>query len=649
MTGRAATFTLVMLMNAALIASIGCSDNDGFSSGEVPALTLSAPGNGSLNLTLPSRQGVPQEQDAITVLSAGAVPLTIESVAWVGEKPDRVFIRKERRDDVISSDCPAPNIYYVASGTCIETGAPTTPIEVPADSSYGIELHVAAYETGQPNIIECPDPGETVPEQIRARYCGAIRIASNGTNTEGNVTEGDTVVYLLADRSAGVVDINVPSLTFTNVAPGYQETLQFTVTNESTSSPLTIERVRPTTLASRLSVGGADDLPMELQPGGSHIFSVQLDVAANTTAEELENILSLDPAIEIESSALSSPDTVDIIIDASQVVPPVPQLDNSSLSFADATSQQLVVTNPGSEPVRLTNINFEPESISAYYEVTDADKNVGEPFGNPEVVLNVTNSNDDNQRTFDITYTPPATPDVSPVGIMILSYNYNVGEEVRGGTVQLLLLGDRISAPFGVFSPATIGFSHRTADTQTRTVALMNQGTAPLDISEVTASNAAGDETGEFSLSLLGGGNAMSFSVPAGGVQMLEVSYTPTNTQDDVITFAFTSNNDSSEALLLSASAYSVEAAPPTLEFVSTSEGMVGDLLTARFAPSVDRQVANLAEWALISRPDASSLVLRTTGPEFSFIPDVAGTYEVLVSTSNGDVDGQQTLTFTVQ
>lgn len=643
MTKRSLLFALGGLL--ALAPTFGCGNGDNnLSTAAEPAMQLSTPTNGALELLLPTRAGDPQRQSPpIEVSSSGEADLTITEVGWVGEKPDRVFMVKRVEEDASENSCD----HIFAAGNCIITGTPPLPDPLTSGRAFAINLWVSAYEVNEDNVIACPDPPEGVPSQFADRYCGAIRIKSDATNTSGGVEDGTAIVYLLADRASG--SVRVPAtLTFQNVGPGFSGSRQFSITNEG-EEPLQLERVQPNDFGNYITISGPD-LPSELAEDEFVEFTLLLEVPADIPESQLETMSnpSTAPQIRIDSSAAGAPHFVSLDIDTSQVVPPIPQPDATQIVFTeDGDEQDLVFTNPGSKPVNLTGIAFDPPSAESYYTVLDDE---GEAFQGPLVMQTASESNPErNQTALTLRYTAPSD-DASPLTSMIVSYSYFVGQIAQTGSLRVTLMGDRADAAYGELVPLTMTYSAKSEEAQSRTAAIFNLGTAPLEL-QAPEYQSLNPQSGfeEFGIQLLGGAS-WPVTIAPQGLQLVEVTFTPSDeTPDQVI--ATMESNSATEALEFTLSSQPIDPTDAELTVVPSFEdeaGAVGELLTLTLGAEVPQDVANNAEWALIGRPEGSDAAFKSSGPSVGLVPDAAGDYEVLVTSSADGLDVQTRYAFSV-
>ncbi len=635
---------LIALASALVFTSMfsACNDDqNNLTVQDEPAMRLEEPSSGELELTVPLREKEPIELSPIRIVSSGEVPLTLTAIEWVGEKPDRVFMAKSRTENISEEECTSA-IYYPASDICVLTGAPDFSNEIPAGTAFEVQLHVQAYQTGEANVINCPETvPDTVPEIYRERYCGAIRIKSDARNDSGAVNQGEALVYLQSDRSSGSITLSVPTITFQNVAPGYMAEQTFGITNNS-SSPLTVNSVQPTDYGQYITVEGPS-APFELEPSGNEVFTVKLNIPSSENPDNLK----FNTQIRIASTAATSPNFVDVIVDNSQDLPPVPQPDNFKFTFAgDGDTQGIVIANPGDVPVSLTGVIMEPAQADEYYALLNED---GSPFQGPSVIQTATSSNPDrNKKSYQIQYTAP-TDDSSSLASMIINYNYFVGNDTRNGSIRLIMLGDQTSVAYGDVVPSVATFSTQSTEKQTRQAAIYNLGTAPLEVTGADLNPLAGGIE-EFTIQLADGAT-FPVTIQPDGIQPIEISFVGTNNDIDQINATLSSNSDISDTMALTLSSQDIAIPAEELTFTTSfgESATVGELLSVSFSPDVAERTANNAEWVIFSRPAGSEVYLKTIGPKVAFIPDVAGTYELLVTSSSNGLDLQEVVTVTVQ
>lgn len=646
---------MMSLLTLGHTACSGCGgDSNNLQVQDEPAMRIETPASGAVELDVPTRERTPIELSEIVILSSGEVPLQIQAIEWV-DKPDRVFMGGGRIENVDESNCDS-EIYYPASRVCVLTEPPDFSAPIPANTAFAIQLHVSSYDVGEPNVITCPDVPADVPEQFKDRYCGAIRIKSDARNDSGPVVEGEAMIYLQADRSSGQVMLTVPSLTFENVVPGFVESQSFGIVNAGTT-PLTIEGVLPRDYGQYLDVSGPE-LPLEIAPGDSEQFNVKLDIPTSTDPEDLK----FSTEIRIDTSA-PTPTLLQINVDNSRQIPPVPQLDREQIAFAgDGDVQELRVTNMGTVPISIGNVSFEPSEARNYYELLDENE---QAFTPPVVIQSPSASNPDrNKKAFKIKYTKPANMKLG-LASMILNYTYFVGSIAQTGSVRVTLLGDKAMVAFLDVVPSVFSFSTQETAKQVRTAAFYNLGTAPVTVNKIDLNSLiSGQDTGEFNIALQGA--SFPVTIPAGAIQMMEVSFVGTNSDVDQIDGLVDSDAENDEQPRITLSSLDVPLAQPELDFTSsfafevmTDEATrlthflmpapVGELASVEFAASVETSIANNAQWVILKRPASSDLYVKTNGAKVGLVFDVAGTYELLVTSSQGGLDVQQIIRIDAQ
>lgn len=630
------------LSTFAMLAACGPdNNNNNLTVQDEPAMQLDEPAGGELDLVVPLKEREPAELSPIRVENSGEVPLTLTSIEWVGEKPERIFMAKDREENSTEDACSS-EIYYPASDICVLTGAPDFSKPLPPGTAFQVSLHVKAYLPGEANVIVCPDEvPASVPDLFKERYCGAIRIKSDARNDAANVVKGEAVIYLQADRSSGSVKLSVPTLNFTNVIPGFTGDQSFAVVNDGTT-PLDLRSILPTDFGQFINIEGPS-LPTELAPLASAEFKVTLTIPDSQDPDTLK----FNTQLRIESSAPTSPDLLDIIVDNSQQLPPVPQLDRAKISFTgDGDVQPLVITNPGDIPVSLTGVSFEPAEAEDYYAFMNEDDT---PFMGPSVIKRRSTSNPTaNNKTYKLAYTKPSDATVG-LASMIINYNYFVGNTTRNGTTRVILLGDKAMVAYGDIVPSVASFSTKTMDKQTRQAAIYNLGTAPLNVEKTELMALAGGIE-EFTVQLTGGAT-FPVTIPADGIEPIEISFVATDANDDQVNAVFTSTSETARPMGLTLSTFDAAIPDVTLDFFTSFFGnaIVGELLSVEFAVGTDEGLANNAQWVIVKRPANSAIYIKTIGPKIGFIPDQAGEYELLVTSSIDGIDVQTTYSFTAE
>ena len=649
------------LLPALVLSACGGNNNNNLTVQDEPAMRLDSPASGELELELPRKEREPLELAPIRVTSSGEVPLQITQVEWVGEKPARVFMAKSRQEDVSSKEECSSEIYYPASSVCVLTGAPDFSAPIPAGTSFEVQLHVSAFDTGEANAITCPaEIPESVPEAFRERYCGAIRVKSDARNDASAVVGGEATVYLQANRGSGSLQLNVATINFQNVVPGFEETQSVGLVN-SADTPLEITSILPTDFGQFIALD-LPELPLTIESLQSEAIGVTLKIPTGQDPESLK----FSTQLRIESSAPDSPSFIDLNVDNSRLTPPVPQFDKTTFSFVDDATQAFTITNPGSVPLTLTGVNFEPAEAEDYYVLLDGD---GEAFSPPDIIQRARTSQPGvNVADYALRYTKPQDGSAG-LASAIISYNFFEGELPRRGTARLTLLGDAIDVGFGEVVPTVLSFSTRALnERQARRAAIYNFGTAAIEVHEPTRTALTGTNE-EFEIVLLEGAS-WPVTVEPGGIAPLEVSFVATNNDADQINVVLplgeeVEEGEERDTLEMTFSSADVAIAQQTVTFLSSFGGLssvdasdetthtfamsasTGELVSVTFGAEVDSSLANNAEWVLLSRPASSTAYVKTLGPTMGVILDVAGTYTFMVTSSSGGVDVQRLVTIT--
>jgi hypothetical protein len=442
--------------------------------------------------------------------------------------------------------------------------------------------------------------------------------------------------------------LSAPSVVFQNVRPGFADSRTFSITN-SGDNDLTVDSVQVTDFGQYISIEG-EEPPFVLAPQEQQVYTVQVNLPASLTDAELELLSDRGtaPQIRVESSAPDSPNEIQLEFDTSTTLPPIPQVDKGTLVFAgDGDVQDIVLTNPGDAPVSITGVSFEPSAARDYYAFLFE----GEPFMGPKVIRDVSMSDPDrNKETFSVRFTAPATPEDSPLAIMTVNYNYFVGDIAQSGTLRVTLLGDRGMAAYADLSPTTFSFSTQDTERQVRTAVIRNLGTTALDLGDVVdymPLGAGGFE--EFQVRLVDG--SLPSTIPAGGLTEVEVSFTATDGDVDQVSAIIDSNTDTTDEIYFTLSSFDVPPAGTEITVTPEFSGnaTIGALALFSFEPGTSDSLSNNAQWVLLEKPASSTLTTKAVGPRQGIVPDVAGDYTLLVTTSDGVVDLQTRVSFTAE
>ena len=642
----------------------GCGDEaDDFSVQDKPAVALST---GSIEIVLPDRENVAKTVDTVlSIQSIGKVDLTVQEIKWLGEKPSRVFMGRGSREGVEKAACTS-EVYFIASKLCIETGAPDTPLQVAEETQ--IPLYISAFGDSEVNAITCPaEVPSSVPDQYKARYCGALQIVTDGVNDlEGTVSQGVATVYFQADRTQGNLVYSKPSIGYENVKPGYDEVQTFSITNNS-DEPVTVTQIFPTGAEAVFAIEDLDPLPLTLKTNATEPFSIRLKVPISYTKADLDQIAATPGlAIRIISSAPGSPKDIPIAIDTNLSVPSIPQLEKERLEFAgDMDVQEFTITNPGSQTLRITGLRFEPD-VRAAYDIFFDDNGTEKSLQSTPLLISSFQEGEPerNKRTVKVRYKAPVQgPALTSV---FLTYAYAVGNLEERGEARIVLMGDQKNVPFGTLSSNSLVFSTTlTGMDQISRVLLTNQGTAPLNVTGVQISSLNPTAPIEEVSLLVDGAAAETFTVAPGASKEMRVRFTRANNDNDQITIKFDSDTAGPPLSLqvnsLGAdlpadpfaftSSFSAETMPgdQSDEVVFTNAATTGTLTTLEFTPAVDANITSSASWILVQKPEGSALVIDTRGPKVGFIPDKPGVYQVLVNTTLKDFSLQKLVEFRVE
>ncbi|MFB6262245.1 MAG: hypothetical protein ABEL76_01280, partial [Bradymonadaceae bacterium] len=242
-----------------LALAAGCGGGGGFQSDDVPAVRFrgtNVSGN-KVKLILPKRNGRQSDTVQINVASTGAAPLKIQDVE-LKNRPDRLLYLGEQTDrscdfeatDDLSNDasgnCRAGEFCMQDLDQCRSRKLPDSTIKVAPGASEGFTFRIAATPgTRQPG---CPEPPSSVPSSIGDSYCGEFIVETNAQTSNSRFEKGKGRIYLTTPTAnkAGKIKVSESSITFSNVAPGYQRTKQLTISNTAASRSSATESSRST-------------------------------------------------------------------------------------------------------------------------------------------------------------------------------------------------------------------------------------------------------------------------------------------------------------------------------------------------------------------------------------------------------------------
>lgn len=628
---RRVALTLLALV---LGYSAACGGDGNIGTVEEASFAVEQPATGVIQIELPNPPDRPRRQSsAIRLRSNGPADLQITSLRWL-DKPSRLFAQKDRRDISGCDECVGEDLCVLQtanppSGICVETGLPETPFTLPHGQIYDIELYVSAAPLGGGGDLDCPTPGPEVPALYREGYCGALRIETNARNNSGElVSDGESTIYFSISSQSGEIELSESFIDFSSVAPGFSESRTFGITN-SGSAPLTIDGLQMQSQNQYFTIGGPSSIV--LAPQQSQQYTLQLTLPDDAP----ESALNFNTSLNITSSAINRADGI-ILVRVSADNPPAPQIRVTPqlLRFDAEPRQQLTIENIGGATLLFNGVTFEPASIARFYSVRLNDAPLPQQLSIPHT----TTPEHNNRRVLDITFDRLEGDDAPAAGTIILRH----GDRSVGGVTRVITLGDLGDVALGELAPQDFAFSNREAAAQERRFAIINRGSAPLELTGVTLMSLNVGEVEEFQINA-----TFPATVAPGGIFEGSASFKSENATPDRLIATFASNSAGAPMVLGLSSSDAMDQ-PPSIA-VATSfaqRAVVGQQASFDASMSAPVSARSGASWVLLSRPAGSMAYLNVTGERAAFTPDVAGTYRVAVLLSSGTIDAQEIITF---
>lgn len=624
------TLTLLATLAASsALLSTGCSDNNDLGTVDEAGVSIEEPLSGGILLELPEQPNRPRRQSqSIIIRSNGKADLKITALEWIA-KPDGLAAAKSQSDVTDCSLCAGLDQICLPNangGVCVETGLPETPITVPAGQAKNIELYI------EKNIgeLQCPTADASVPEQFKEDYCGALRIKTNARSTDSVVQDGEAVIYLTNSGKSGQLRLTETFVEFTGVSPGFSAKRDFAIENIGTG-PLTIDNIIVSDFAKYFTIGG--DFGVEIAPGNSAQYSIQLNLDGAT-----EDELDFTTNIDVLSSATNA-NLGKIIVRVTKSLGDLPQIkvDATSLKFDAMAEQTVNIENTGGATLIVSSVSFQPAAISKFYKITADDQ----PFSGLTIQKPDNANPDRNKKQLKVTFSrPPGTDGESASGTMIINHN----DDSAGKRSNIIVLGDAGDVPLGDLRPYSFAFDLNNNASQERTFGIYNYGSAPLTITNIETMALTGTAE-EFQVNL-----SPPVTIPAGGVIEATALFKSENSTPDNVSIKLTSDT-SGEPLLMSLTSAPESGQPPvaTIKTSFAASAKVNERATFDATGSAPNGVASSAQWVLVSKPAGSKAIINSIGASTGFTPDVAGTYKITLTVTNGTTDAQQVLSFDAQ
>jgi hypothetical protein len=632
---RLRTFVIAAALVALTALAFGCGDSN-IAETEVPQLALDGNTTANISLSLGNASNQPVSQQPIRFRNTGEADLEVDSIEWVSQPPR--LIGADEYDGTAcdydvnagstfdsSSACASDTFCWAITQECRKRGFGDTPFVVPSGQIKQVDI-VLLPALGE---IDCPDAPSGRDVDVPGDYCGELVIKTNANNdNEGaGIKAGNLRVFFTYATGSGTIATNPASISFSGVAPGNSDSRTLTISNTADDGALNIDQVRIQDHADKFTVTGPNST--DIEAGNEEDWTIEFNAPDDWDEE------TIGTNLEIGSSATNERTTLIPVTASSQQDRPAIKVDPQALGFSAGNSQTLTISNEGT--ASLTMQSFSADGAYSF--------SVGGVDFDSEVPANDKVIQAGNSKEITVTYDSNAG---AGVGNLEISYVYYVDGNAVPDSANVTLLGDLDDAPVGVVAPNSFLFLAKSGNSQTRSFAVRNLGTQPLDVSSATLS----DTTGDFSLV-----GDPSGSIPAGGIKEGSVEYSGSDDQMDNVTLTLASNT-AGAAIDMTVSLFAQPGTATGDLEAKITPGFAADTTVvgaeARFSSQQstadDPSILDSASWVLLDRPAASSAFLQQNSADVSFFPDVAGTYKisVLINADSG-ASSQTTYSFSAE
>jgi len=578
---------------------------------------------GSINLQLPPVDDKAHKQSTtVIVRNTGEANMKVTRMEWI-DKPSRLDVIGPRGNACVQdNECGAG---ICLTSTCIELGFAQTPIEIEPGLRYDIEF-VIAQGSGE---LNCPQPSANVPEEYQLNYCGSFVIETDATNTSGIIVDGKTTIYMLRPTSSGQIEITPDFIEFLGVQPGTTQSRDFSVRNTGTQD-LNVEQIFMESRSEFFRIAG-ETPPLDIAPGTAQTWTLTVDIPVGADASQYEGFTNLVVVSGAVNASIGG--RVPVQVSAGAGSAPLIEVEPATLTFDQNNRQTLTVHNRGEATLQVTSMNVTPASARQFYrwEVDGTD------VTNNFQIINVPR---DQSKEITIVFDRPAGNEASAVATLQLNHN----DRISNSRTEVTLLGDAGDVPIARIYPQGFTFQAAVGESDSRTFVIRNVGTADLEITDATLSFSIGDASGsEFQVSGHLG------TIPPGGMKAGTVTFTGTNAQEDIGVVVFTSNDPGA---MLELGIKDVVSASPAVTAVitpgSTNDAVVGRVVSFSASESIPADALENSLWTLAERPANSNAFFFSTGPDLQFVPDVAGSYRIVLLLSRQLRESEDSYTLTV-
>lgn len=655
-----------------------CGDDEGsFEKTDAPELTVEGVQQG-FNLNPPTSSNRPQSQTPISLRNQGEGRLEVTRLELV-DAPARLIPIRSTTDTTCEWDinaanydatgaCTGDQICWPLASRCRDTGLFDTPFEIEPSLQRQVELAVMPGESG----MDCPEPGTNIPSDFRDAYCGHLVIETNARNSSGLVDEGKAVIYFQYVAGSGAISVEPTDIKFVGVAPGEPMSREFTITNVG-DDPLQVVSAEVEEYSDLLEVTGDQSLPTTIEAGTAATWSLTL----TPPAEWLQDQPCADDAACGRGFSCDIPDgqaegTCDLAIadfliitssdpdDREKAIAvtattgsdrPVMTVEPTTLGFSDAAEKTFTITNDGTAAAVLQSVSVSPQARDYYrFEYKGPTDSVFNAVsGNLSSLLGVGDTG-----TFKVLFDSAAGDDLG-IGIAEISYSYFVGDERISNRMEVTLLGGAGDAAVGMVYPEAFTYRAAQDNEQTRSFVIRNVGSQDLTISDATFEQQGLGTPEDFSVQ-----NATGTVAP-GALKEVTVTYSASDNETDNIRLVLTSDSATDDPAVdgdeLAVQLYADQTAPqidlsaalvPSFSDDTTAVGAAAGF-SARSSTVSSPDILDAAQWFLLARPDGSDAWIKSSGPDVSFVPDVAGTYKISVLLNDQSVASQATYVFTAE
>lgn len=623
---------LVATLGVGLLAATGCGNDLG--QDKIAQVSLQQPADRAVSVSLPIAPQKQGEGSPIQLQSNGKKPLKITKANLVNA-PDRVLHRGQEElescnydetNPPTNGDCQSGQYCDQNTKTCRKATVPETPITVSSGSTYEFEFFLAA--DSEAKTVNCPDPGEEVPDDFKEDYCGELRLETNANTDNSIFQKGNATFYLQVDSNrSGRIGISPENLSFEGLEPGKTLTKEFSVRNDG-EGPLTLNSLVIDRHAGFITID-PNSTPITIRAGNSRGFEVEVAVPSDFNMDDLKSTA----VINIDSSAVNaSPtgETVTLNLNAGTGFGPAAQFDKPAFSFKGGSTDSVTVKNVGQGPLQLNQASFRPSSLSEAYKITFNGEQTGKNLGSADSIPA------GESATLKIEYTGSG----GDVGRLTIDHN----DEALFGQSSLMLLADKSGAVADVI-PNNVNFQNKGTSRQ---VLLYNRGSEPLTIGKKWGNGSAPPEV---SISGFSDGDTVApGEIATGNLEYVTKSEMPKFPVLDFAPSAIDAGNDPNGKLNININPGDGNSRAGQITS-DTGDGSVAVGEVARLEFQKGNGMFGDSEtltWMVLDRPSGSEFFSVHQGgmnDPFFVRPDKAGTYKIGVVVVGSGPEIQPTFT----